>query len=104
MDVIPKEPSNAAVLERIELLETTLEECFVRHIGILSEDFQAKLSIVSEQVGSLTEKVQVMGEDMREMKVDIASIKNVLDRKVDYDEFTGLEQRVSHLEAKRENR
>ena len=85
-----------------------------RHMSVLTEDFKDKVKLVSEQVSFNTEKIDGVQKDINEIKesvsrlrddnaiikMDLGIIKNHLKKKVDYDEFTLLEQRVSVLEAK----
>lgn len=51
-----------------------------------------------EGQGILTDKVDNMQQDIDTIKQDVADIKFELKRKVSYDEFEKLENRVARLE------
>lgn len=85
-----------------------------RHMSVLSEDFKDQVKTLAEQfedvqkdvkqvkaeVSKVGNDVSKLREDNAIIKMDLGIIKNHLKKKVDYDEFTLLEQRVSILEAK----
>ena len=99
-----------------------------RHFDIVAEDIQGSIKAVAEQVGANTEKltahdqrfdkqdqelesikVKLVTHDQRfdtieetldTVKMDIQFIKNGIKKKVDQDEFTVLERRVSLLESR----
>ncbi len=80
---------------------------FKRHVSTLAEDFHSQVKLIGEQYTSIketlnshTEMIGSMKEDIGIMKVDMEFIKNSLKRKVDIDEFSVLEKRVSALESK----
>ena len=65
-----------------------IEEIFVRHIGILSEDFQHKLDIVAEGHQMLSEKLDAV-EGRLEKRID--GVESRLDR---------VESRLDRVEKK----
>jgi peptidoglycan hydrolase CwlO-like protein len=91
------------------------------HIGVMREDFDAKVKIIGEQYTSLNNNVGSLGskfdsldekfdkldnkvdrntEMLGQVMVDVNQIKHDLKRKVDYDEFARLEKRVRLLEVR----
>lgn len=86
--------------------ENILEE-IKRHQQVLLEEFQSRIGVVAEGVlanneksDTIIEQVVKLSEDMTIVKQDLSFIKNELKRKVDYEEFSVLEQRVAKLESK----
>ena len=78
-----------------------------RHMSVLTEDFKDRVKTLAEQLTDVQKdtkqvksEVAKLREDNAIIKMDLGIIKNHLKKKVDYDEFTLLEQRVSVLEAK----
>lgn len=79
-----------------------------RHVfGIMKEDFDSKMQLIGEQYQGIkttldghTEMIGSLAEDVQIIKSDIQVIKGDLKRKVDYDEFSAIAQRVSALESK----
>jgi len=98
----------------MELNEKTLKNIltdqrkeYERYMGALSEDTQAKVSAVAEQLvgmkeilDSHTEMIGSTKEDVEVIKMDIEFIKGGMKKKVDYDEFVALERRLSVLESR----
>lgn len=110
-----------------DILKEQREE-YQRYMGILTEDFNAKVELIAEQYASIkealashtemivsvkenigsiqgtlgyhTEMIASTKEDIEIMKVDVAFIKAGLKKKVDTEEFESLERRVVLLEAK----
>lgn len=85
-----------------------------RHIDVIREDFDSKVSLIAEQYESIRKTLDSNSEmiaansvtltavkaDIEIMKVDVGFIKNSLKKKVDIEEFEVLENRVALLEAK----
>ena len=59
-----------------------------------------QLGGIHKKLGEMDQKMNNHSEMIGQMMVDITTIKSGLKLKVDYDEFTGLEKRVSRLEAR----
>ena len=81
---------------------------YQRYLGVIAEQFQQNLKLIAESVGdlqkqliSLREMVAKNTEDIEVIKLELTSIKNMLKRKVDTDEFESLEKRVAMLEHRR---
>src|SRR6266511_2140771 len=70
-------------------------EEFQHFAGILKEDFDSKMELIGEQYGSIREMMGALAEDVQIVKSDIEFIKGSLRKKVDYDEFSALEKRVT---------
>jgi len=73
----------------------------------LLEQFDKKTSVIAEQFGSLKDKVDAtfemtgkLTEDMDIVRGELRIIRNNLSRKVDHEEFEGLEKKVIFLEKK----
>ena len=80
----------------------------LRRIGVKLENNDDKISLVAEMVGHLsgemktvTESVGHLSKNMEIIKEDIEFIKSGFKKKVDIDEFSALERRVSILERHR---
>ena len=93
--------------EHREELRKDISEDIKRHIDVLGEDFDGKVSLIAEQYNSIKERldshsemIASIKEDIEIMKVDVEFIKNSLKKKVDVEEFEALEKRVIILEAK----
>lgn len=89
-----------------KVLEDYKEET-KRHFDVVAEDLKDEIKLIAEQhisiqdtLKSHTEMMVSIKEDIEVMKLDIEFIKGGLKKKVDYDEHTALERRVSLLEAK----
>ncbi len=54
----------------------------------------------TEMIGVLMEDVSILKEDVSILKEDMQIVKKEIKKKVDYDEFISLVQRVSKIEAK----
>jgi chromosome segregation ATPase len=52
-----------------------MEETMQRYVGIISEDFQSKLSVIAEQTGSVMEDMVTVKEDVSELKQDVRVLK-----------------------------
>ena len=81
---------------------------YQHYLGVIAEQFQQNLKLIAESVGdlqkqliSLREMVAKNTEDIEVIKLELTSIKNMLKRKVDTDEFESLEKRVAMLEHRR---
>lgn len=79
----------------------------IRHLGVIIEDTNDKVSLIAEQYGDIrktldthTEMIGSMKVDVEVIKTDIEFIKNSLKKKVDLEEFEALEKRVRYLESK----
>jgi hypothetical protein len=84
-----------------------------RHIDVLKEHFDDKVEIIAEQYGDIQNKLQGLEKtqnaqtemignlavDLTIVKEDVEFIKTSLKKKVDVDEFSMLERRVSRLES-----
>ena len=64
-----------------------------RYLGALSGDFHSQVEAIAEQYGNIIFKIEVINEN-------IEFIKNSLKQKVDIEEFSALEKRVSLLEKR----
>lgn len=89
-----------------EILNGQRQE-FQHFMGIMKEDIESKMQLIGEQyagvdakLGSHTEMIASVAEDIHIIKSDIHFIKGELKKKVDYEEFESLEKRVAVLEAK----
>ena len=76
------------------------------YIGVLVEDFDAKVGLISEQHGSImkvlenhTRQIDEMKEHMVETNIRLGHIEDQLRKKVNYEDFEKLEKRVALLEA-----
>jgi len=94
-------------MEDIKSLLRVQTEEIKKHINVLKEDFDSKVSLIAEQYSSIkarldshSEMIASIKEDIEIMKVDVEFIKNSLKKKVDLEEFEALERRVIVLEAK----
>jgi|SRR3989344_1087746 len=83
-------------------------EAYQRYLGIVAECFSGKLKLIAESVSgtqgqliALRDMVAKNSEDVEIIKIDISSMKSMLKKKVDFDEFSILEKRVSILERRR---
>ena len=93
--------------EDIKKLLIEQEGRIKRHFDVVAEDLKSDIQIVAEQVATNAEKLTAYDQkfeqiidDMDIIKLDIEFIKSGLQRKVDYEEFSALEKRVSMLESK----
>ena len=106
-----------------------IDERMQRHVGVLSEEYQSRLSAVAEQMGGLNHRIDIVSDhlDILTERVDdlagqmntlvaqvsrlatavegvqseTESIKKAFQKKIGYDEFVALEQRVRMLESRR---
>ena len=83
-----------------------------RHLGVMIESTNDNVKLIAEQYGDLrddvksvkqtveshTEMIGNLAVDLSIVKEDIEFIKGSLKKKVDVDEFSALERRVSLLE------
>ncbi|OGF86669.1 hypothetical protein A3B19_00260 [Candidatus Giovannonibacteria bacterium RIFCSPLOWO2_01_FULL_46_32] len=81
---------------------------YQRYLGVVAEDFSDKLKLIAESVSGVQKQLVALRdmvvkntEDIAVIKMDIESIKHMLKKKVDFDEFATLERRVSLLEKRR---
>lgn len=93
--------------ERFTKHTAELEKKFEGYIGVVSEDFHSKVSLIAEQYTSIDKKldsraeaIAAVKEGIEIIKVDVEFIKHSLKKKVDVDEFAVLERRATALEAK----
>lgn len=87
-----------------------LAETHNEHLKGIKEGFvvvNKKLDEHTEMIGTLMEDVSTLKDDVSSLKGDVSDlkqdmqfVKRELKRKVDYDEFLSLVQRVMKLEAK----
>jgi len=105
----------------MELNEQKLQEVLTEqrkeyqiYLGTLAEDFQSQVKLIAESVSGIqqqletlrdmvaqnTEDIETIKADMEVMKADLQLIKQNLKRKVDTEEFEGLEKRVLYLEKR----
>ena len=87
----------------------------IRHIGVLIEAVNDNVALVAEQYGDIkktldvhtkildshTEMIGRLAVNLEIVKEDVGSIKNGLKKKVDGEEFSALERRVTVLEKRR---
>ena len=87
----------------------------LRRLGVVLEHVDGKVSLVAEQYGDIQKDIGVIRKnldtqtrmlgkltlDVEIVKEDIEFIKSGFKKKVDLDEFTMLERRVSLLEKRR---
>ncbi len=101
----------------------------IRHMGVLMEHMDNKISLVAEQYGDIkktldghthilgqhtkildrhtetlrnhTEMIGTLAVDMQIVKEDVEFIKGSLKKKIDVEEFAALERRVALLEKRR---
>ena len=80
---------------------------YQRFLGVMKEDFDSKVQLIAEQYniidGKLSSHAEMVGalmEDVQIIKSDVQFLKGALKKKVDYEEFEALVQRVSLLESK----
>jgi len=71
-----------------------------RHSGMLLEEFQSQLKVVSEVQVEHSRKLDALIEMVAKNTENIEVIKSMLRRKVDIEEFEALEKRVMILEKK----
>lgn len=93
-----------------EKLKTILEEQreeYQRHLGAVVEDFKSTMQLIAESVSGVQEQLTAIRdmvakntEDIETIKMNIEFIKSGLKKKVDIDEFSALERRVSLLESR----
>lgn len=98
----------------MEITEGNLKEIltgqrqeFQHFMGIMKEETNAQFQLMGEQFlginTTLNSHAQMLGsimEDLSIIKSDVQFLKVELKKKVDYDEFSALVNRVSLLEAK----
>jgi hypothetical protein len=105
----------------IKTKETYSKDEMKRYLGALHEDYKGKLDVVVEGINIIKKKqdqhTEMLGrhekilnlhtemignimEDVSVLKDDMQIVKKELKKKVDYDEFLSLVQRVNKLEAK----
>lgn len=94
--------------EQSEEIKKELGEEFRRHVGILVEDFNDKVKLVSEQHISImkvlenhTREIEKMKDELIGVNIRLDRIDDKLTRKVDYEEFQKLEKRVAVLELRK---
>lgn len=64
------------------------------------DSIDKKQDLHTEMIGTLMQDVSVLKDDVSTLKDDMQIVKKELKKKVDYDEFLSLVQRVNKLEAK----
>ena len=98
----------------MELNEQKLEEILTKqrkeyqtYLCTLAEDFQPQTKLIAESTLGMQEQLEAIRdmvaqntEDIEIIKTDAQLIKQGLKRKVDTEEFEGLEKRVLFLEKK----
>ena len=102
-----QEKSDTKIKGYIDIQRAKSDEDMKRHVGALSEEFQGRVKAVAEQFGGLNEKLdshtEMIGKlvvDMDIVKTNVEFMKDSLKKKVDYEKFTLLENRVSLVELK----
>ena len=102
-----QDKSDTKIKGYIDIQRAKSDEDMKRYVGALSEDFQARVSVIGEQFGGLNKKLDSHSEmigkltvDMDIVKTNVEFMKGDLKKKVDYDEFLALERRLSLLESK----
>ena len=78
-----------------------------RHFDVVAEDLSSKIKLIAESVSGIQEQLIAIRdmvakntEDIEVIKMDAESIKQMLRRKVDIEEFEMLEKRVLAVESK----
>jgi hypothetical protein len=104
--VIEKQDKQTKILNsHTEMIGILMEDVSVlkEDVSVLKEDvsvLKEDVSVLKEDVSVLKEDVSVLKEDVSVLKDDMQIVKKELKKKVDYDEFLSLVQRVNKLEAK----
>lgn len=102
------------VKQLLEEQRKTFAEDVKGYIGVLVEDFDSKIKLISEQYKSVMEvlkehirqieemKTQIMEINVRltEMNIRLGHVEDNLRRKIDFEDFERLEKRVALLEAR----
>lgn len=93
--------------QKLEEILTKQREEYQTYLGTLAEDFQSQTRLIAESVSGIQQQLEAIRdmvaqntEDIEVMKADLQVIKQTLKRKVDTEEFEGLEKRVLFLEKK----
>jgi len=96
---------NKSLSEDFKKHNQSLLEDFKRHTSVLAEEFKGEVKIVAEQYTNLSGKVDLLIDDMDQVKSDIVDIKTEikfinkkLDSKVDKEVTDGHEKRIFKLE------
>ncbi|MBI2577484.1 MAG: hypothetical protein HYV77_01420 [Candidatus Wildermuthbacteria bacterium] len=79
----------------------------MRHFDVVAEDLKSEIQTVAEQVAqnsvditAIKEKLEQHDKQFENININLEFIKRELKRKVDYDEFSALAERVAALESK----
>lgn len=88
--------NNTYSAKEIERYLGALNEMHSENLKGIRESFQ----ILNRKLDSHTEMIGTLMEDSAILKNDMQIVKKELKKKVDYDEFLSLVQRVNKLEAK----
>lgn len=107
--------------KKLKSILTEQRKEFQHHIGVLVEEFTSQMKLIAESMAGMqkqlialremvaknTEDIEALREmvvknteDIEMIKFDTQFIKRELKQKVNYDEFSVLERRVSLLETK----
>lgn len=86
-------------LDNQEKILNTHTEILNKHEKILNSHTEM-IGNIMEDVSILKEDVSILKEDVSMLKDDMQIVKKELKKKVDYDEFMSLVQRVNKLESK----
>ena len=80
----------------------------IYHFGILLEAVSDNVKLVAEQYGDIkrtldshTEMIGRLAVNLEVVKEDMGFVKNSLKKKIDVEEFSALERRVTLLERRR---
>jgi len=97
-----------------KLLQDQCEE-YQGYLGVLGENFISNMKLLAESVSGVqkqlvalrdmvarnTEDIEAIRISQEVTQTDVESIKHVIKKRVDIDEFTALEKRVAVLERRR---
>ena len=97
--VMEKQDNQAKILDsHTEMIGKIMEDVSVLKddVSILKDD----VSILKDDVSILKNDVSILKDDVSILKDDMQIVKKELKKKVDYDEFLSLVQRVNKLESR----
>ena len=84
-----------------------INDDFKLHVGVLVEDFDAKVKLISEQHLSImrvlenhTVRLRAIEERLVEIELRLGRVEDQMKHKVDYEDFRALEKKVALLESR----
>lgn len=96
------------MVKNYKKVKTPIPVGISEQVGAMIEHFDEKLSLVAEHASHIDKEVMGIkktldhhSESIAIIKMDIEFIKSGLKKKVDAEEFTALEHRVTLLESRR---